>query len=153
REVLFWGAGALQEVIVGAVKEAPPGPGLSPLGVVAAGLEAGCGVLQERREFARQRQSIIVANAELRERELIKLASLAAAVSCALRERGVPEPAASLTAEAGMAAFRVAFERWTADDQATDVSLSQLIRESLDALRDVMTDGLALGYRVRHTAR
>jgi len=56
--------------------------------------------LQERREFARQRQTVIAANAELQERELIKLASLASALAEALRQRGVPGPAASLTAEA-----------------------------------------------------
>ena len=43
--------------------------------------------------------------------ELIKLATLAAAMAGALRERGTPEPAASLAAEAGMAVFRIAFER------------------------------------------
>ena len=38
-------------------------------------------MLQERREYARQRQAVIAANAELRERELIKLAALAAALA------------------------------------------------------------------------
>ena len=46
------------------------------------------------------------------ERELIKLASLAAALADALRRRGVADPAATLTAEAGIAVFKVAFERW-----------------------------------------
>ncbi len=63
------------------------------------------------REFAARRQEIIAANPELQERELIKLASLAGAVAQALRERGVGEPVAILTAEAGMTVFRVAFER------------------------------------------
>ena len=30
----------------------------------------------------------------------------------ALRKRGVTDPAASLTAEAGIAVFKIAFERW-----------------------------------------
>jgi len=42
-----------------------------------------------------------VTHAELQERELIKLASLASAIGEALRRRGVPGPAASLAAEAG----------------------------------------------------
>ena len=62
-------------------------------------------------------RAIIAANAELRERELIKLASLAAALADALRQRGVRDPAASLTAEAGIAVFRVAFERWVERDR------------------------------------
>ena len=71
----------------------------------------------------------------MQERELIKLASLAAALADALRQRGVTEPAASLAAEAGIAVFRIAFERWINETNQRD--LSQLIRESLDALKAV----------------
>ena len=42
---------------------------------------------------------------------LIKLAALAAALALTLRRRGVTDPAASLTAEAGIAVFKIAFER------------------------------------------
>jgi hypothetical protein len=60
----------------------------------------------------RQRQAVIAANTELQERELIKLASLASAMADTLRRRGVTDPAASLTAEAGIAVFKIAFQRW-----------------------------------------
>jgi len=40
---------------------------------------------------------------------------MAGMVGEALRGRGVPEPAASLAAEAGTAVFKVAFERWLGD--------------------------------------
>jgi len=96
-------------------------------------------VLQERRESARQRQTVIDANAELQARELIKLASLAAAVAGALRRRGLGEPTASLTAEAGIAVFKIAFERWISQPGQAD--LPQLIRESLDELRVVTAGG------------
>ena len=76
---------------------------------------------QERRDYARQRQAVIAANAELRERELIKLASLASAMAGVLRQRGVTDPAASLTAEAGIAVFRIAFERWTKESSQADL--------------------------------
>ena len=98
-------------------------------------LEATGDLFQERRDYARQRQAVIAANAELRERELIKLASLASAMAGVLRQRGVPDPAASLTAEAGIAVFRVAFERWTQESSRGD--LPRYIRESLDELRAV----------------
>ena len=75
------------------------------------------------------------ANAGLQERELIKLATLASTTTDALRRRGVPEPAASLTAQAGIAVFKVSFERWI--DDAQDRDLSQLMRESLDELKAV----------------
>ncbi|MCU1492976.1 MAG: regulatory protein TetR [Acidimicrobiaceae bacterium] len=133
REVLFWGAGLLQELVVSTVASAPDS--VAPIDAVAAALEAAGAVLQERRESARQRQTIIVANAELQERELIKLASLASAITEALRERGVGEPAASLTGEVGIAVFKVAFERWV--DETDHRDLSELIRESLDELKAV----------------
>jgi len=133
REVLFAGAGALQEFLVRAVADAP-GPA-APLDAVADALQATAPLFQQRGDFPRQRQAVIVANPELQERELIKLAALAAAMAGALRGRGVPEPTASLAAEAGIAVFRIAFERWTADDCRPDLAV--LIRESLDKLKAV----------------
>ncbi len=107
----------------------------APIDAVAKALEAAGALLQERRDQARQRQAMIAANAELRERELIKLASLAAAIAEALRQRGVGDPAARLTAEAGIAVFKVAFERWV--DETNQPDLPDLIRESLDELKAV----------------
>ena len=133
REVLFWGQGALRELMVSAVAGAPDAA--APIDAVAAALAAAGAALQERRDGARQRQAVIAAHAELRERELIKLASLAAAIAGTLRERGVADPAASLTAEAGMAVFRVAFERWVNEPGQPD--LPRLIRESLEELKAV----------------
>ena len=133
REVLFGGAGALQELLVSTVASAPDAA--APLDAVAAALEAAGALLQERREFARQRQTIIAANAELRERELIKLATLASAIADTLRRRGVTDPAASLAAEAGIAVFRIAFEHWINETSQRD--LSRLIQESLDELKAV----------------
>jgi AcrR family transcriptional regulator len=137
REVLFWGAGALQELLVSTVASAPDSA--APIDAVAVALKAAGAVLQERRESARQRQTVIAANTELRERELIKLASLASALADALRRRGVRDPAASLTAEAGIAVFRVAVERWAAESNKRD--LPQLIRESLEELKTVIAGG------------
>jgi AcrR family transcriptional regulator len=133
REVLFWGAGALQELLVNAVADAPAGT--SPIEAVAAALETAGDMLQQRREHAQRRQAVIAANAELRERELIKLATLAAAITATLRLRGVKDPAAGLTAEAGIAIFKVAFERWVNGPDGHDLPL--LIRESLEELRTV----------------
>jgi AcrR family transcriptional regulator len=133
REVLFAGAGALQELLVREVAQAPASA--TPLDAIAGALAAAAPLFQQRGDFPRQRQAVIAANAELRERELIKLAALAAAMAGALRERHVPEPAASLAAEAGIAVFRIAFERWTAEDCLPD--LAKLIGESLGELKAV----------------
>ena len=131
REVLFWGQDALRELLVSRIAAAPDS--VAPIDAVAAALEAAAAGLQERREYSRQRQAVIAANQELQERELIKLASLSAALADALRQRGVTDPAASLAAEAGIAVFRIAIERWQNDPGQRD--LVQLMRESLDALK------------------
>jgi AcrR family transcriptional regulator len=133
REVLFWGSATLQEHLVSAVASAPDSA--APIDAIAAAVEVAGVLLQERREAARQRQAIIVANTELQERELIKLASLASALAGALRQRGVGEPAASLTAEAGIAVFKIAFGLWVGGDSEQD--LPRLIQESLDELKAV----------------
>ena len=101
---------------------------------MTAALDAAAAMFEDiGREFAARRQQIIAANPELQERELIKLASLAGAVAQALRERGVGEPAAILTAEAGMSVFRIAFERWV--EPSNDRDMRRLIHEALDQLR------------------
>ena len=133
REVLFSGADALQELLVSNVAAAPDS--IAPIDAVGAAVEAAGALLQERRAYAPQRAAIIAANAELRERELIKLASLASAIAEALRQRGVADPAASLSAEAGIAVFRIAFERWV--DETNQRDLPELIRDSLDELKAV----------------
>jgi AcrR family transcriptional regulator len=130
REVLFSGAGEFQELIVSNVADAPES--LAPIDAAAEGLQAAATLLAQREEFARQRQQIIAANAELQERELIKFASLSAALADTLRRRGVTDSAASLTAEVALAVFKTAFERWI--DQPDGGDLPQLIRESLEEL-------------------
>ncbi|WP_413105197.1 TetR/AcrR family transcriptional regulator [Streptomyces sp. Inha503] len=133
REVLFDGSSALQELFVAAVAEAPES--VAPIDAITAGLDAVSTAFEGRREHARQRQAVIVANAELRERELIKLASMSAALADALRRRGVAEPAASLTAEAAVAVFKVGFELWLTAPEERE--MSRLMRESLDELKAV----------------
>jgi len=133
REVLFSGSANLQEAMVSAVANAPESA--APIDAVAAGIEAAGGFLQDR-DYSRRRQAIIAANTVLQERELIKMASLASAIARALRKRGVSDPAASLTAEAGTAVFRIAFERWI--DEGNEKDLRVLIRESFEELRSLV---------------
>jgi hypothetical protein len=95
---------------------------------------------------------VINSHAELRERELIKLAALAAALAGGLHRRGVAEPDASLAAEAGIVVLRVAFERWTQPAQdgepsgmpasagAEEAGLGRMMREALERLTDVTAE-------------
>jgi AcrR family transcriptional regulator len=130
REVLFEGSSLLTERLTGAVEDAPASA--TPMEAVAAALDAAAEVLGERREHARRRQLVIAANAELQERELIKMATLSAALADGLRARGVTDPTARLAAEAGIAVFRVAFESWVAEPE--DRGLARVMREVLDEL-------------------
>ena len=137
REVLFFGAAELQAFLVNEVDNAPASGG--PLQMITAALDAAAtSFFGDGGDYARQRQAIIAANSELQERELIKLAALAAALAEALRRRGVSDPAASLAAEAGIAVFRVGFEAWASD--TGEQTLSEHIRATADELR-VVTSG------------
>jgi AcrR family transcriptional regulator len=133
REVLFAGSSELQDLLVTTVAAAPSE--LTPLDAVGLGLDAVADLLQSRREFAVVRQAVITSHAELRSRELMKLAVLSDALAATLRARGVGEPAASLVAETGIGVFKVAFERWVSD--SSDPSLRTVMRQSLDELRAV----------------
>jgi len=139
REVLFYGTEMMQHLLVEAVAAAPAPA--TAMDMVGAAFEAATSMFQENPERVRLRDGIVSANAELRERELIKLAALAAAVAGALRDRGVPEPAASLAAETGVAVFKVAFARWVGEPGQPD--FTAILRESMGELREVVSDRLA----------
>ncbi|WP_020203429.1 TetR family transcriptional regulator [Cupriavidus sp. WS] len=132
REVLFNGSERLQQSMAEALAQAPAEA--SALDAVAAALtKAGDFFDDERRPFARLRSTVIAANADLRERELSKLARLSAALAQALRERGVGEPDATLAAEAGIAVFRIAFAQWVGESERR--GYGEIVNESLARLR------------------
>ena len=131
REVLFPDASPLEHFFVDTLNAVPAAA--TPFEAMAAVLAAVAALFRDRHEPSRQRRAVIAANAELQERELVKLASLAAALAGTLRERGTAEPAASLTAETAVAVFRVAFDRWTSEEDETD--LARIMRDCLDELR------------------
>jgi AcrR family transcriptional regulator len=139
REVLFYGSDSLQDLIVGVIADAPPTA--TAMDAVSRALQAVAAMVQENPEPARLRNKIMSANPELREREFAKLADIAAAMSVALRDRGVPEPAASLAAVTGIGVFKVAFARWISEPGQPD--LPGIIRESMAELAGVLTDRLA----------
>lgn len=134
REVLFGGQTKLQEISRSAIANAPASA--APLAAIVAALEAIAPLLQERYELARQRQSVIAANQELQERDLLKRASLVSTMAEALCRRGVTDPTASLVAEIGVLSFYTAFARWVSEPDEQD--LLHLIRESLNQLKVII---------------
>jgi AcrR family transcriptional regulator len=142
REVLFSGSKALEKFILDGIASAPQST--APLEAVTAALEATAAFFDSRRSFARKRQALIAADAELQEREVMKLSSLASAVAESLRKRGIPAPTASLAAEAGIAIFKVAFEHWVKDEEQRDFT-----RHVRAARREL--EAVAAGGRRRHS--
>jgi AcrR family transcriptional regulator len=134
REVLFWGQGALAEAFQSSIAAAPASA--APMDAVAEALAVAAAQIEDRRELTRQRRAVVAANLGLQERELLKRAALATTIAEALRRRGVPDPAARLAAEAGMAVFAIAFTRWL--EGSDHDTLAQLMRTSLAELRAVI---------------
>ncbi len=137
REVLFSGSAELQERLVTTLENAPDS--LSPMAAVGVALDEAAVLLGGHRDYSAQRQAVIAANAELRERELIKMASLSAALAAGLRRRGVADPDAGLAGEAGIAVLRAAFDRWVTGPG--ERPLSEVMRESLERLKALAATG------------
>lgn len=148
REVLFFGSEKLEAFVAARVLATTPES--SALDAVATALGAVARRSDQDpafRDFARRRHALIRTYGELHERELGKLASLASAAAAALRRRGVAEPAASLAAEAGVAAFKVSFDRWVDDPRQR--KMGHHLREALRGfgtlvLAQVATRGTAV---------
>ncbi len=61
-----------------------------------------------------------------------------------LRERGTPEPAATLAADSGMAVFRIPLDHWIGDPEHQD--LPALFRDGISELASM------LAHRAGHDA-
>ena len=133
REVLFGGSSLLQEALIQALEGLPAD--LPAIDAVEVAIEAISAFMHGRRSLSRERQRIVIAHPELQERELIKRASMTAVLAQALQGRGVPEPAAHIAAEMGMAVFFVGFVRWL--DDPADRELVEIIHEGFAQLKGV----------------
>ncbi len=109
----------------------------TPLEAVTAGLEAAGSAFPL--ELVRRRQALILANPELQERELQKLASLAGSLAQTLRQRGVPDTAAELAASTGITILRTTLARWVSDP--TEQPWTVHLRATIDELRTLTGAG------------
>jgi AcrR family transcriptional regulator len=139
REVLFYGWDSLRDLLVDAIGEAPASA--TAIDVVGTALESVAALIQENPEVPRLRNAVVSANAELRERQLVKFAELADLMAAALRARGIPEPAATLAAETGVTVYRVAFARWFAGPGHPD--LTGFLRATMDDLGGALRERAA----------
>ena len=131
REVLFGGSTALQDELLRALGELPPA--LPTIEAVRIAVEAMSALMHGRRALARERQRIVAAHADLQERELIKRATLTAALAQALQRRGVQEAAASLAADMGIGVFYVGFVHWLDDPAGREIA--EIVHEGFDQLK------------------
>ncbi|MEW2167375.1 helix-turn-helix domain-containing protein [Streptomyces sp. NPDC007084] len=135
REILTAGQQALSLLLAEGIADAPADA--TPLEAVAAGLERASGEMTSfNRELGPLLHAAIEANEELRERDALKSVGLAAAMSEALRLRGVTAPVAQVAAELGVLAFKAGFTRWADPDRDEDPGeLATHTRAALDELR------------------
>jgi AcrR family transcriptional regulator len=131
REVLFGGSSTLQDELLRALGELPPA--LPTIEAVRIAVEAMSALMHGRRAFSSERQRIIAAHADLQERELIKRATLTAALAQALQRRGLPEAAATLAADMGIGVFYVAFVHWLDDPAGREIA--EIVHEGFDQLK------------------
>jgi AcrR family transcriptional regulator len=139
REVLFGGQDLLTGLFTEAIRAAPPSA--TTADCLAAALQAAAAAFTpDRHDLAPQRRAVIAAHSELQERELLKRARLASAMTQALRARGADDTTARLAAEIGVLAFSTAYARWAAPDNL------QPFTEIADAaLRDLQARATTLG--------
>lgn len=134
REVLFAGQDMLCELLTSGIAGAPASS--TPLEAVGAALDSASAFFtEEQRTYGPRLQAVIASNSELRERDAMKSAGFATAMTDALHARGVPDPTATVAAELGVLAFKRAFARWT--DPASEPDLPAIARQELDILRTV----------------
>lgn len=133
REILFRGQDTYREMFADAIARAPAEVG--PMEAVGAALLAfTAGFADDRREFLATRQAVIEANPDLKERDLLKTATLTAAMADALVARGVNPSTAKLAANVGALAFADALGCWL--QPGNRKSMAEL---AADALRNLDT--------------
>jgi AcrR family transcriptional regulator len=112
RELLSAGQETLSALLVEGILRAPSDA--SPLAAVADGLQRASTALgPTNRELGPRIKAAIDSSVELQERAALKNVGLAAAMTAALRERGVPEPIAQLASELGVLALKRGYAAWS----------------------------------------
>ncbi len=132
REVLF-GADTMSTLLSSAISAAPATA--SPLEVLAQAIDAvgETAFTPDWRPVSVQRRAVIAANAELQEREALKELALTAAMTEALKQRGVSDLTSRVAAQLGALAMKLAYEQWC--DPANAEDFGALARRTLTELQ------------------
>lgn len=132
REVLFAVEEELPAVVERVVADAPAS--LSPMKLIAYGLETVAATRFEGHFEYLKTHSIIQADESLREREMRKLSVLYRG----FRDRGFDELTSMLAAQLAVSVFSVTISRWL--DQDGEQPLSKLVHDTLHALGSIIAD-------------
>jgi AcrR family transcriptional regulator len=141
RDILAAGQNTLSHLLAEGIAEAPLDA--SPLEAVAAGLDRVSSAMGSvNRELGPRMKAAVAASAELQERHILKSVGLAAAMTTALIDRGVPDATAHLAAELGVLAFTRGFAQWTEGDRDNE---NELVHYTLAALNELRAATASLG--------
>jgi AcrR family transcriptional regulator len=137
REVLFAAEQELPALVARLMSEAPAS--LTPMMLVERGLRTVAATRFEGNlDYLRTRRAVVQADEGLRERELRKFSVLADAIRREFRNRGADELTATLTAQVAVTVLGVSVDRWL--DQGGEQPLTELVHDTLGALRSVISD-------------
>jgi AcrR family transcriptional regulator len=136
REVLFAGTGEIADRAAAAITDAPATA--TTFALVDEVLRRILPIFDPaKRLWYRRRQTVVAANPELRERDLLKQHAQTEAITSALRERGLTGLTADLVASLIGLAFHVTYTRWLEGPDDQDVAV--LAAEVLAELRTTAT--------------
>ncbi|MGB3351919.1 MAG: helix-turn-helix domain-containing protein [Mycobacterium sp.] len=134
RELLVAGQESLCQLLSEGIASAPDGA--SAMAAVAAALERASTMMgPDNRELGPRIKAAVATSTELQERDALKTVSLAAAITAALRARGVPEMTAHLAGELGVLAFKQGYARWSENEHQDGRGLAEYALAALDELR------------------
>lgn len=136
REVMFASADALQAGVLAALAET--GSDLAPLDAAVLAFTQAAAPIEDYPDLARARRTLINSSPELRERDLLKMTQMAAAVADALVRRGVPQRDAAFVSHAATTVFTTAVDEWATDPER---GLAAAIQGALAGLRAALGSG------------
>ena len=134
RELLSAGQEILAKLLVEGIRQAPVNS--SPLAAVSAGLQrASTAMGPANRELGTRIKAAIASSVELQARAALKNVGLAASMTSALCERGVPEPIAQIASELGVLAFKRGYAAWAEGGREAGDDLAPHAQAALEELR------------------
>jgi AcrR family transcriptional regulator len=136
REVVFANVDGLQASVLAALAETDSD--LAPLDAAVRAFTRAVAPMADYPELARARRALIDSSPELRERDLMKMATMTAAVADALVRRGVPRRNAIFAAQAATTVITTAVDEWAREPER---GLAAAIQGALDDLRAALGSG------------